>query len=111
MQQQHAAFAAVLECRRPEDVDKLRQRFSQAKDGIFAARVWIVEELVSQQSVTTTFVHRIGAVGHDHIVHPLMSRPGHLGCLSHQIEILVERPLPVFLPICIRVLTRRKLLQ
>ena len=111
MQKQHASFAAVLESRRAEDVDELRQRFRQTENRIFAAGVGIIKELIAKQSVATTFVHRIGAVGHDHVIHSLMRRPSHLGCLTDEIEILIERPLPVFLPVCVGVLARGKLLK
>ena len=44
-------------------------------------------------------VHLLGAVRDDHVVKPLIRGARHLGMLKHNIQILLERPVPVQLSI------------
>ena len=49
VQQQHTAFAAVLQCGGFEDVDQVHQRLGQAEDRVLATVIGVVEEFVPRE--------------------------------------------------------------
>ena len=104
MQEQHAPLGSVAVGGTHQDVDQIHQGSFQAEDGVLAVIFRVLEELVAERLF---FVDHdlFGAVADDHVVDPLVGRPGDLGIVLQDIEIFRERAGPVFFLIVVQVLT------
>ncbi len=103
MQEQHSPLGSIAVGGALEDVDEIDQGPFQAEDGVLAVIFRILEELVAEHLLLVDH-DLLGAVADDHVVDPLVGRPGDLGIALHDIEILGERAGPVFFLIVVQVL-------
>ena len=87
---------------RLEGVDQLHQRPVQAVDGVAVPGGEFGEELVAGD-LFLVLVYVLGAVRQDHVVQPLVGGARDLGVLDDDVEVLVERPLPVLLAVVAQV--------
>ncbi len=94
MQQQHPLLGSVPLGRRLEDVDQLHQRDVETEDGVHAAVVLVVEEVVVQDSFLV-FVVFPRSLQEEHVVDALERRARHLRVVPDDLEVVLEASFPV----------------
>ena len=87
VQQQHAPLRPIAVGGAHQDVDEIHQGPFQAEDRVLAVVFRILEELVAERLFLVDH-DLLGAVADDHVVDPLVGRPGDLGIVLDDIEIL-----------------------
>jgi len=94
VQEQHAALDAVARRGALHGIDEMVERPVEAKHRVAAIVVGIVEEAVVSMFLPAVFVH-LEPVRQDHVVKPLISRPGDFRMLADNVKVLGERTDPV----------------
>ena len=93
VEQDDPPLGAVTLGRGVEDVHQLHERDVEPVDRVLAQSVRVVEEAVVGDPLLGIDV-LVGPVGQDHVVETLVGGPGDLGILGHQVDVVLERPLP-----------------
>ncbi len=94
MKENDALFGAICLRGALEDVDQLHQRNVEAIDGVAPAIRLVVEEVVADQPLLVVDVLRL-PVAEDHVVDALEGRAGDARVLTHDLQVVLERPVPV----------------
>ena len=94
MQKQHALLGAVALRRRLEHVRQLHERDVEPEDGVDAAVLLVVEEVVVDD-LLLVFEILPRSLGQDHVVDALERRARDLGVVAHDLKVVLEAPLPV----------------
>jgi hypothetical protein len=94
VQQDDALLGPVSLRRALEDVDQLHQRHVQAEDRVPAAVGLVVEEVVADEPLLVVDVFRL-PVAEDHVVDALEGRAGDARVLTDDLQVFLERSLPV----------------
>jgi hypothetical protein len=103
VQQDDAPLGAVARGRALEDVDEPHERDVEPEEGVLAAVLLVLEEVVADDPLLVVDVLLL-AVRQDHVVHALVGGPGDLGVLPDDLEVVLERAFPVELLVFTEVL-------
>jgi hypothetical protein len=105
VQQDDALLGPVALGRRLEDVHEAHQRDVEAEDGVRAAVLLVLEEVVADELLLVVDV-LLGPVADDHVVEALVRVARDLRPLTDELQVLFEGPLPVELLVELQVLHR-----
>jgi hypothetical protein len=94
VQQQHAPLGAVALGGRLEGVDQLLQRAVDAENAVAVPGGVLGEELETDH-LLLELVRLLDAVAEDHVVQPLVGGARHLRVAGDDVQVFLERTLPV----------------
>jgi hypothetical protein len=103
VEQNDALLRTVTLSCRLENTHQAHQRNVQPKHGIFAATLWVLKEVVTEDALLVVDV-LLTAVRQHHVVKALESVSRHLRIFANDRQVLLERTLPRKIAVAIVVL-------